>query len=155
MYLKPTLSSKCRDLLLFILTFCQHFLLCLVRTQLCLSLDKIFCSNKHRCIQQWFFFSHCVVWKSMSTTRQLTPTGVEIQKRPPTCVLTVKVMIIQGRQCDERIQFIYFIYKVLVVLRRVDQNSRLRQNGPVQNLNISVTNFFFWLSFWNWVICIF
>ena len=51
-------------------------------------------------------------------------------------------MIIQGRQCDERIQFIYFIYKVLVVLRRVDQNSRLKQNGPVQNLNISVTNFF-------------
>ena len=65
------------------LTFCQHFLLCLVRTQLCLSLDKIFCSNKHRCNQQWFFFSHCVVWKSMSTTRQLTTTGVEIQKETP------------------------------------------------------------------------
>ena len=56
-------------------------------------------------------------------------------------------MVIQGRQCDERIQFIYFIYKVLVVLRRVDQNSRLKQNGPVQNLDISVINFFFGLSF--------
>ena len=82
----------------------------------------------------------------MSTTRQLTATGVEIQKETPS-VLTVKVMIIQGRQCDERIQFIYFIYKVLFVLRRVDQNSRLKQNGPVQNLDISVINFFFGLSF--------
>ena len=85
MYLKPTFSSKCRDLLLFILTFFQHFLLFLVRTQLCLYLDKVFSSNKHRCILQWFFFSHCVVWKSMSTTRQLTPTGVEIQKGTNQC----------------------------------------------------------------------
>ena len=43
---------------------------------------------------------------------------------------------------------LFILYtRFLVVLRRVDQNSRLKQNGPVQNLDISVTNFFFGLSF--------
>ena len=46
-------------------------------------------------------------------------------------------------------EFILFILytRFLVVLRKVDQNSGLKQNGSVQNLNISVTNFFFRLSF--------
>ena len=93
-----------------------------------------------------FFLPLCCV-KEYVNNKAINTDRCRNTKRPPTSVLTVKVMIIQGRQCDERIQFIYFIYKVLVVLRRVDQNSRLKQNGPVQNLDISVINFFFGLSF--------